>query len=228
MKTKGSVNSEESLKFRRLSLTEKYKSIIAFCEEHTRIPKTYPKPETEYERVRGQFIINKKSALKRGELPSDETSLLDLILVYGKSKLTRLEHLINIKNFVEDNKRLPRYSSKNPNERQMASHWYNTTTIIKNGKKVLSDKEYLMYMEVSDKMAECTPSRLDKLKLLLNWCRQHGRTPRQHIESIDERRMANLLTTFKQNRRRGNLTEREEKVLNKIIKLGPTRNRKAK
>lgn len=221
MKTKGSKCSDESIAFRRMSLTDKYNSIIEFCEEHNRLPVTYPKPVPEYERVRGQFIINRKSAMMRDELNKIESTSLMMLLAYGKTKLSKLEYLEQILEFITKYNHRPSQNSTDDNERKLAYKLNNAYTAINNDVG-FTNAEYAVYIKITELLdALKTESRYDKLTNLLKFCKKHKRSPKQHVKNETERTLANFLYTTKVNASNGILTPDELVLYNRILTYTP-------
>jgi hypothetical protein len=210
--------SEVALEFRRLDKSEKFKSTLDFCRLHETTPKTYPKSTvSEYERVRGQFLINMKSALKNGQLNAGEIVSLSKLTVYGKPKYTSTEWLEKILEFCNENKRTPKQN--NGDVESMLSQKWNSLKNLPEVVKVPTNAKLIESIQVHKSRYQIP--RKDKLKSVLEFCKKNGHSPKQHAYVNNEKTLANFLSTTTQRRKNHGLTPDEEALYAEIQTYAP-------
>jgi len=191
--TKKETNSysNESLEFRRLDKTEKYAKLLEFCEQNDRIPGVTDVQESE--RVLGQFLINNKSAFNKGMLDDWEVELLTKVIKYTPIRESRLEKLLRIRDFCVKNEKTPAQSSKNPDEKKLGQLLNTVKNSMKKNK--FTPEEHDVYEVISSYKSKYQKSRKSKLEEVLEFCQTNGRTPRQHVTNLTEKRHAEFLST---------------------------------
>lgn len=209
--------SDEALEFRKLDKTKKYAKLLQFCKKRKRIPNVTDVPESE--RVLGQFLINNKSALNRGGLEDWEVDLIAQAMGYAPSKDTRLEKLIRIRDFCVENGKTPTQSSKDLDEKKLGQLLNTVKNSIK--KLPLTPEENDVLKVISAYKSRYQKSRKSKLTEVLGFCKEHKRTPRQHVSDLTEKRYAEFLSTTTTLYNKGKLEAECIPILEKISEYSP-------
>lgn len=209
--------SPESISFRRLTKEEKYEKVLAFCVDMKRTPST--SNVTESERVLGQFYTNNKSAQKNGILPDWEVEMLNKIFEYSPKRNTRLDKLNRIIDYCIEHNKTPSQSSKDPNEKKLGQLLNTVKNSIKY--KLLTDDEQKAFNSIDKFRSNYQRTREEKLNDVLEFCKKHDRTPRQHVNIVEEKRLAEFLSTTRILYNRGALDKKCQTILKIINAYSP-------
>lgn len=213
--------SNESLTFRRLSKADKYKKLIEFCKEHKQSPRTYNRPEEE--RVLGQFLVNMRALSKRqpDSIESWEKSYLDEVTEYSSYQRNPIKRLNDILRWTKLNKKTPSQSSTDNTEKKLGQSLNSLKLNAKKGK--LIDEEIKVLNKVLEYRTNHQKTREEKLGIVLEFCRTHNRTPKQHVSDVNEKRLAEFLTTTKGviKNNPSKLSKDSRNLLNAILEFSP-------
>jgi hypothetical protein len=209
--------SPESINFRRLSKPEKYAKLLKFCVESNRTPST--SNVTEDERVLGQFYTNSKSALKNDKLTKWEITELDKVYQYSSKRETRIDKLNRILKYCEANGKTPSQSSKNIDEKKLGQ----LLNTIKNSakRKPLTSDELNKFDIINKYRSNYQRSRSEKLHDVLAFCEKYDRTPKQHVNNINEKQYAEFLSTTRILYTKGTLDEECKRLLKLVNAYSP-------
>lgn len=182
------------MNFKKLPTKEKYRVLIEFCQTRKKLP--YYKSRIINERKMRLFLINKWNKLKRFEAKKSQFGLekyeIECLKIIGEYKETVVDKLEEVLNFCKKKKRTPRYNETNKKENPMANKMISLKHLEAAGKM---NAEELKIMEEINKYGK--ESRLDKMKRLLEFCKIHKRTPKQHVEDDNEKRLGEFLSAVK-------------------------------
>lgn len=213
------AHSDATKTFRTMSREAKFKSVLAMCRDLKEIPKTYDTKThipSDAEKVRGQFYINMQSARTRGELPEEFHQYLDQIAEYGNPRLSLQAKVDVVFDFYVEKIRLPAKSKDDSNS--IVGHWKAIRCInVDNPPEPLSKRRVSRLKKMQQYAATIAPpTRLDRLKNLLEYCKTHKRTPKQHSSNREEKRLADFYSTVKQTNKTTPLGGDELKLFNEI------------
>ena len=192
-------HSDTAKQFRALTREEKFKSVLAMCNELGTIPKTYSTKNhtpSESERVHGQFFINMQSAMNRGRLPHMYIDYITAILEYG-NRVNISTKIDRVYVFFRTNKRLPTHKN---DDVTLMNQWKSIKSLdIQAHSAELTQVRQTKLTKMIEFSVQTMPkSKLEKLTDLLNFCTENNRTPRQHSSNPDEKKLASFLSTIKQ------------------------------
>jgi hypothetical protein len=185
--------SDESKKFRSLSKEDKYNKVLEFCRTYKRTPKVTKVPESE--RVMGQFLINSKSAINRGGVDEWEIKKVSEISKFSYSRETRIQKIQRIIEFCKDNNKTPSQSSRDITEKKLGQLLNTIKNLEK--KKQLTENELIEFNKILPYRNNYQRSKEEKLIDVLNFCKKYNRTPKQHVDNKEEKRLAEFLSTTK-------------------------------
>lgn len=204
--------SPQSITFRRLSKKDKYDTLLMFCMKNNTTPSTSNVSESE--RVLGQFYTNTKSANQKGLLLEWEIDVFNKILEYSPKQGNRVDKLNQIINYCNEYNKIPSQSSIYENEKILGRMLNRVMNTIKH--RVLNHEEAELLESITKYRTKNIRSREDKLRDVLEFCTQHGRVPRQHVTAIEERRLAEFISTTRILHNKGKLDNICSDILTKI------------
>ena len=191
--------SQETRVFMKQEKSAKYAQVIAFCDEHNTTPKVTGSRGAkvdEIERVMAQFIVNVQSAVNRsaeGELLS-EKEFINKIRSYSKYRKPRVNKLNEILSYVDKHKQLPTMKGET-NERSMAL-FVNTNIKLMNEGKLKPDAVALIKQITTFKKPTLKTKEI-KLQNVLEYCKEHKHTPKQHETEESVKRMGEFLCSVR-------------------------------
>lgn len=215
-------HSDTAKQFRALSREEKFKSVLAMCNELGTIPKTYSTKNhtpSESERVHGQFFINMQSAMNRGRLPHMYNDYIKAISEYGnRVDISNKIDLVYV--FFRNNKRLPTHKS---DDVTLMNQWKSIKSLdVKAHSTELTRGRQTKLTTMIEFSAHAMPkSKLEKLTDLLNFCIENNRTPKQHSANPDEKKLADFLSTIKQSIKTKPLPPELDILFHRITSFAP-------
>lgn len=205
-------------KFKSMTKAEKYTEVANYIARFGKLPSTKGKPEDE--RLIGQFWTNSKALSKRENTPQWEIDRIAEIMNTLPNKNNRIETITSIINFCTAYNKTPHRSSLNEIERNLAKKLNTLKILATNGNLSLIEAE--LFTKIHTLQNNYQKSRREKLIDILNFCKEHGRTPRQHVNSDkNEKRMGEFLSTTKILLSKNNLDNECTTLLQQILIFSP-------
>lgn len=204
--------------FKALDKAEKYNKVAEFVTMYGKLPSTNGKPINE--RTVGLFWTNAKAMAKRDNAKDWEITRIAEITAMIPSKNTRMDRIKSIITFCETNKKTPSQSSEDASERKLSQTLNALRIIAKAGNLTLEEAE--QFTKISEYKSNYQKPREEKLTEILEFCKKNEHTPRQHTkDNVDEKRMAELLSTTKALASNNKLDKKCLTILNEIMKFAP-------
>lgn len=207
--------------FKKLSKAKKYNVLSQFCKKHKRYPTAYK--SNELEKTYANFFTNNKNAYFKGKLENWEDVLMEEILSHEPKRESRELKLKRILRFCQKHKTTPSQASKKDNVKKLGQLFNSVKNSIK--KDPFTEKEQTLYDEIMTYRSKYQRSREEKLQDVLDFCIENDRTPKQHVDDINEKRLAEFLSTNRILHNKGQLNSTCTSLLNEIIKFAPTTSR---
>jgi len=205
------------INFKKLPTREKYKAVMEFCQTRKKLP--YYKSRIINERKMRGFLINKWNKLKRFEAKKSEFGLeeyeIECLKIIGEYKESILDKLDEVLNFCTKTKRTPRYNAISNNEKSMAKKMFSLKHLEASGK--MTEEELTIMKKINEYARE---PRIDKMKRLLEFCKANKRTPKQHVEDENEKRLGEFLSIAKMVHTE-KFTKEENAIFSKVLKYSP-------
>lgn len=218
METNQSTYDLDITAFKALEKAEKYNKVAEFVTMYGKLPSTNGKPINE--RTIGLFWTNAKAMAKRENAKDWEVSRIAEITAMVPSKNTRMDRINAIIAFCETNKKTPSQSSENAHERKLSQTLNALRIIAKSGNLTLEEAE--RFTKISEYKNSYQKPREEKLNEILQFCIKNEHTPRQHTkDNVDEKRMAELLSTTKALASNNKLDKKCMTIFNEIMKFAP-------
>jgi len=219
------------MNFKNLYTEEKYKTIIEFCTKHKRLP-IYNSPR-KYERVMSRFITNKKNTHNRSKrglargLAKWEVKKLEQIEHFKESTIDKLNDVLK---FCKMHSRPPRYLGNKEKgkkeEREVAKKLNSLKTREKEKENPFTPQEKKIFDKIALFKTKHQQPRMEKMQNVLAFCETHKRTPKQHVGDINEKRLAEFLSSIKTLVKNKKLSKKEREIFEKILKYSPDTSQK--
>jgi len=216
--------SEESRMFRKLSREDKLQRLLDFCRKNKRIPRPFKDCTDEEERYLGNFYFNNKSQLNKyaSAFPENEIVIFAEIETYVTRKMPRLEKLNRVLEYCIQHSHAPSQVSEDENEKKIAL-MLSSVKVNVNNEEVLQE-ELDILNKISKYKNNFIKSRKEKLTDVLAFCKENGRTPRQHVVDKTEKRMGEFFTTVKMAHKQNKLDAECVALISEIMNFStPTR-----
>lgn len=208
----------DKVAFKALDKAGKYSMVVDFITRYGKLPSTNGKPDDE--RTLGQFWTNAKAASKRENAKQWEIDRIDEIMNLLPKKNSRMEKIKSIIDFCTKNGKTPSQSSMDDAERKLSQSLNALKILAKNGDLSLPEAE--LFAKIHEFRSNYQKPRSEKLKEILDFCKEHDHTPRQHVKDNEvEKRMAELLSTTKALMVKEKLDDECTKLLNEIMEFAP-------
>lgn len=127
--------------------------------------------------------------------------------------LEKTEKFKKLIEFCKQNNRTPSTSNVSEEERVLGQFYTNAKSAYKAGS--LGRHEIQLLTEVNSYFSR-RETKLTKINSILEFCKQHNRTPIQSSKDLTERKLGQLLNTMKNQLKKGKLGEAEIKALDAL------------
>jgi hypothetical protein len=207
--------------FRKLTVEEKYEAVIKFCKDNDHLPKYNTKDALEKKMY--IFLLNKKNLLERWNKGLSNKNIFKWeqkkIHQIAKTKESLDSKLKLVLKFCQESNRFPLYTCENEDEKDIARK-FSAIKIHKKNKNLTPSQEEF-FSEIIKYKSNYQKSKMEKLEKVIEFCKEYDRTPKQHVENENEKRLAEFLSTMKSLEREGNITPDENELLNEIEWYAP-------
>jgi hypothetical protein len=208
---------DETMAFRKLTRKEKFDSLLELCQKLGHIPKSYDSKKyvpDAYTKVRAQFYVNMTSARSRGDLCEADLAQLSTVEAFNHSRLSREDKINLVTNYWNKYNVLPtKYDDPD------------TFEVLKSIKNMTLDgltEDYIKsYTDLVDIIKKSRKTLIERLTIIHDFCQLRNRTPKQHSLDINEKQLADTLSSIKQRMKKIPFTKDEQLLYNKIIEYAP-------